>query len=44
MLILLAIICLVFLAYAPSFEHMCDALPSSVRDTVRSACQKRCNK
>jgi len=44
MLILLAIICVVFLAYATSFEHICDALPSSVRETVRGVCQNRCNK
>ena len=44
MLILLAIICVVFLAYATSFDTMCDALPQQLRDMVHNACQNRASK
>jgi hypothetical protein len=44
MLILLAIICIVFLAYATSFDNICDALPMSIRDTVANACRNRTDK
>jgi hypothetical protein len=44
MLIILAIICVVFLAYATSFDTICDALPRQVRDMLHSTCQNRAGK
>lgn len=44
MLVLLAIVCIVFLAYATSFDTMCEALPQQVRDMIHGACQNRAGK
>ncbi len=44
MLIILAIICVVFLAYATSFDTICEALPRPLRDVVQNACQNRSGK
>jgi hypothetical protein len=44
MLILLAIICIVFLAYATSFDTICEALPRQLRDMAQNTCQNRAGK